>query len=151
MNRRPIATLLALVALSVGGCGTVCNLAGGVMHPDTEPRIYGGVLRDFELVTQASDQPPRGASVANGKSAAFLWAAIVVVGVTDPILSFVADTLTLPITIPLQNQRIAAQNRERDASGPPAITSSEGAPRVEQLPDVRSGASPGLRSSQNDI
>jgi hypothetical protein len=48
MGRSPRA-LVATAALPLSGCGTICNFAGGFVHPD-EPRVYGGVLRDLEIL-----------------------------------------------------------------------------------------------------
>src|SRR5262245_12507046 len=45
-------TLLIALALYLPaclGCGTICNLAGGITNPDEEPRIYGGVIRDLDI------------------------------------------------------------------------------------------------------
>lgn len=39
-----------LICVPAGGCGTVCNLAGGVVHPDEEPKVYGGLERDGALI-----------------------------------------------------------------------------------------------------
>jgi hypothetical protein len=41
-------TTAVCVAVFSSGCGTVCNLAGGVLHPDKEPRVYGGLQLDLE-------------------------------------------------------------------------------------------------------
>src|SRR6266404_4100690 len=103
--------IVMIVAISLSGCGTVCNLAGGVVHPDSEPRVYGGVIRDVEIIEKAVSGPlPTGTlSTDDGKGAVFLVTAIISLAAVDPILSFVADTLTLPVTIPLQSRRTARE------------------------------------------
>ena len=103
--------LIAGVAIAQTGCGTTCNLAGGILHPESEPRVYGGVIRDVEILdTAISGDPPNSPIIeGNGTGAAVTMAAIVSVAVADPVLSLVADTLTLPVTIPLQERRIARQ------------------------------------------
>jgi uncharacterized protein YceK len=119
--------VVILVALSSSGCGTVCNLAGGVVHPDSEPRIYGGFIRDFEIIDKAVSKPeehllsPGGN--ANGQGAAYAMAAIIAVAAVDPVVCLIADTLTLPITIPLQNRRIAKQEDKSGDSPPPVANS----------------------------
>jgi hypothetical protein len=110
--------LLALTAIliSSAGCGTVCNLVGGITHPQSEPRVYGGVARDLEVlddVVKGVQSGQTGAGITpqgGGPGAAVVLGAIVGIAVADPILSFVADTVTLPLTIPLQNRRIAKES-----------------------------------------
>jgi len=116
MNRLSLALLLAGVA---GGCGTVLNLRDHeVQIPDTPrpgdsisgrypaPReIYGGVRTDAALGAQLFDE-------ARTTPAAAV-AGLAVWGVDLP-LSAVADTLTLPLTVPAQ------WNRPLTATGAPA-------------------------------
>jgi len=103
--------MLPIMLLAATGCGTVCNLAGGVAHPDKEPMVYGGVIRDLDIIDSAINGGGQINGGAAGKEEAALVACIVAIAVGDPIISFVADTITLPITIPLQERRIA---REKD-------------------------------------
>lgn len=112
--------LTALLGVLPSGCGTVCNLTGGVVHPETEPRIYGGVIRDVEVFESLESRPSSEPLFAGAnKGAVALGFMILCLGSVDPVVSFVADTLTLPITIPLQNRRIAL---ERESSTPPSGT-----------------------------
>jgi hypothetical protein len=108
-----IGVVGALVAVSLGGCGTVCNLAGGIVHPESEPRVYGGVVRDLEIIDQAISSPPPSEPIGDPR----LALVILPLAVADPILSFVGDTLTLPITVPLQKRRKAAEDRPADGGG----------------------------------
>jgi uncharacterized protein YceK len=131
------------VAVSLSGCGTVCNLAGGVTQPDVEPRVYGGVQRDFEVLSDVCSTTfhPGGSTLSgDGKTAAFLSAILAAAFVGDPILSFVADTLTLPVTIPLQNRRIAEEEKDRsgDTTVPSPDPPAERTPQVERLPSAPS-------------
>ncbi|HZU37126.1 MAG TPA: hypothetical protein VFA18_14490 [Gemmataceae bacterium] len=123
--KRVLAWLPAsLVALATTGCGTVCNLAGGVAHPDKEPRIYGGIQRDVEVLESLlTDQPPKDGLIqpGEGQGGAILAGCIICLCVADPILSFVGDTLTLPITIPLQQRRNA---RDAELNRPVAVPSN---------------------------
>jgi hypothetical protein len=108
----------AAAALSLTGCGTVCNLAGGMIHPDEEPRVYGGVLRDFEVIGAVVTGSPSDEQThvgGDGKDEVIGLAFVAALGVADPLLSLVGDTLTLPITIPVQNKRTAAAKRDRAA------------------------------------
>ncbi|HLN31716.1 MAG TPA: hypothetical protein VK395_28510 [Gemmataceae bacterium] len=115
MKKTSLSVLI--VAMLLSGCGTVCNLAGGVVHPESEPRIYGGVGRDLDIIDKACNIGPSqnaGSGGENGK--AYLAAALISLAVVDPILSFAADTLTLPVTIPLQERRIAREHENAAAA-----------------------------------
>jgi uncharacterized protein YceK len=95
------------VAVLASGCGTVCNLAGGVLHPDAEPRVYGGVQRDLEHGFLCA--PIKSVSTPGEAELGLLLLAL---GPAELGLSFVGDTLTLPLTIPLQEIREAAQKSD---------------------------------------
>jgi uncharacterized protein YceK len=80
-----IAAVLPLV-MALSGCGTVCNLA--CLHSENStltvkpPEVYGGVENDANCVK-------------SGKPAG--WGGVLVIA--DCLLSGVADTLTLPLTL----------------------------------------------------
>lgn len=79
--------------LTGAGCGTVHNFADPAFDPTAQTEVYGGVTK---AALPAGDMsPPSGAKppvVALLFFAGYL---------ADPILSFVGDTVTLPITIPM--------------------------------------------------
>jgi hypothetical protein len=114
-----VTAVVALAAALAGGCGTVCNLAGGLWDKDHEPTIYGGVLNDLQFVGSVVNGSPStehrlgNPGGGNGYGALLLLAVLA----ADPAVSFVADTLTLPITIPLQQGRAAAYKRENSDTG----------------------------------
>ena len=126
-----VVLVVYLVAMSVTGCGTVCNLAGGVVHPDHEPKVYGGVQRDLNIIESVVESGPSSEQKCNPKAYLFL----VPLAATDPVLSFVADTITLPITIPLQRKNDADKHDHTDdlkaaASSPSeAVSVTLGSPR----------------------
>jgi hypothetical protein len=111
----------ALIAMGLSGCGTVCNLAGGVVAPDNEPRVYGGVLRDIQVM----DAFVGGQSSLQLGDDPRLALVIFPLAVVEPLLSFVADTLTLPLTIPLQERRIAS-GKNNNGSGREVTASDPG-------------------------
>jgi hypothetical protein len=115
---------LVIIGLASSGCGTVCNLSGGLVHPEEEPRIYGGLIRDIEIIDKMSSGV---ASKPGGSGAAVIAVAVLAIVTVDPIMSLVADTLTLPITIPLQEARTAQNNKEyySSPSANPPTTSQE--------------------------
>ncbi len=120
MGKRLLLGLLGLAALTIGflaiGCGTVCNLAGGLVHPDEEPKVYGGVQRDLDFFTKAVERKQSGndsTSQGTGTSGAYGAVFILAFMVAEPALSFVGDTLTLPITIWAEYRREV----EREAEG----------------------------------
>ncbi|AAP96138.1 hypothetical protein A6046_07865 [[Haemophilus] ducreyi] len=65
--------VLALCSVYLTACGTVVSLA------ERDYRVYGGVKRDFETIQEGT-----------------LWSMAAVVDVP---LSFVLDTLVLPLTL----------------------------------------------------
>jgi len=83
------AVIAALVAVLVTGCGTIINLATG--DPDVP---FGGVQKDLTLL----EKPGTGyTGTMNGNNAG----AVIMLGfmAADLCLSFIADTLTLPIAV----------------------------------------------------
>jgi hypothetical protein len=133
---KPIAVLLALVAVSLGGCGTVCNLAGGVYKPQTDPRIYGGFLKDVEFV-DSHDMRNLNLS-GTGKGGLCVIACLMSGMAVETTLSIVADTVTLPITIPAEYLRDyrASKKQTGDAANPAVAAAPKSVPRVEPLPPV---------------
>lgn len=98
MAMRLTPYLLALSALSPGGCGTAINVACRG-DGNAEPlRVYGGIQRDVEAATvyfnePHAEEPHVGAhrSLQYGRGAFCL---------ADLPFSAIGDTLTLPVTIP---------------------------------------------------
>ncbi len=92
MNTLPLP-VIAVVLL--GGCGTVSNLSLPPQAGGRQP--YGGVVKDIDLVRQnieeAKQAPSTGESVGDGVEAALVAA-------VDIPLCVMADTLTLPLTVP---------------------------------------------------
>jgi hypothetical protein len=106
---------LAMALGSLNGCGTTCNLAGSFTHPETEPRVYGGVRRDLEFV---DDVVQKGKPIGSDPKAVVV---LVPFALAEAILTLVGDTLTLPITIYLQDRRVAASKCDHDSK--PAASS----------------------------
>jgi hypothetical protein len=80
-----VLVVMASLAMSVSGCGTVCNLASG------EPEVYGGVARDVEFATSSTKL-----DVGNCRE----FAAIVLgIWFADVLVSGAADTVTLPLVL----------------------------------------------------
>ena len=100
MDRNRIA-LLAVFAVLLSGCGTICNFAGG------EPAPYGGVAKDLEVAEHSSG--------GGGIRSASSIVAVCALCAAEFCASAVADTLTLPfILIPA-----AMRTREAAADGRP--------------------------------
>ena len=101
----PSRVLRAVIVVAAGGillsgmagCGTVLNFSMGVSQPGAElagTEIYGGLQVDAQMVGKAFEgYQPWWFNVF-----AFLF-------VFDIPLSLVADTITLPITIPIALSR----------------------------------------------
>ena len=129
--------LAAAAAVSMSGCGTVCNLARGFDHPDTDPKVYGGVAMDMEFLGKVAGASASETEVADPR----MWAAILGLGFIDPAFSLVGDTVTLPITVPLQNKRLRAMDKKNRADAeatPSAATQADNVRRVEPLPEAPS-------------
>ena len=82
--------LVAALGFSLTGCGTVMNFmepgTAGLPENAGEKSIYGGIGCDIELIS----------------SSEWFWEkmkALILAGLIDLPLSFVMDTVTLPITI----------------------------------------------------
>jgi uncharacterized protein YceK len=88
--------LAGAVAVLLSGCGTVCNLASG--NPDN----YGGVQRDLQFASDATDR----GGLCRPRPGDTGWGAACVLALygADLSLSFVADTLTLPLATYLRQR-----------------------------------------------
>lgn len=117
--------LAAAVLALLSGCGTVCNLASG------DPDNYGGVQRDLKV---AADMTAKGGIMPQGNSDG--WGALAILGLfgADVCLSFVGDTLTLPLASYLRQKHEAA-SRDRP-TGP------------DTLPGQTSGKAPGSSQAE---
>ena len=114
--------MLLILSLSTCGCGTLANVAHSkylLFHTCGEPiRVYGGVRNDFEYVSEMVKTPvnedgDRNMDDDSGKAPILNYPiAVIPVAyflVVDPVLSFVADTLTLP--------RVLSEQRAERLSG----------------------------------
>jgi hypothetical protein len=101
---------MILLAGLASGCGTLCNLGGGFVHPESEPRIYGGLQKDVEFFDSRTRNSDSQSGGSNSKGAVAVWLAVFL---GEPTLSFVGDTLTLPVTVPLQLCRENAEEKAR--------------------------------------
>jgi len=98
--------LLAAIALSTAGCGTINtvfredavasqNLKDLRSHCENVPRVYSGVVYDF---CSLNGEPNSNKSMENQQIASVPWVAI------DFVTSGILDTLVLPYTIYRQNK-----------------------------------------------
>jgi hypothetical protein len=104
--------VLAILAVSASGCGTVCNFGAAVVPPREDPegwpRVYGGLQLDAMVFENASGThlgSLGSGGGSNGAGKALLLAAILVAPVAEAVATLVGDTLTLPITLPLDMHR----------------------------------------------
>ena len=103
-NRAGEAILALAAALTLGGCGTIGNLAGkdDTIYPlSPEARVYGGVGADVNLFNMGR-QPP-------GVIYPWLRPVFVSFALLDLPLSAVGDTLTLPLTAYATWKRLTAE------------------------------------------
>jgi uncharacterized protein YceK len=134
MYRTQTACLAAVMVCALGGCGTICNL--------TDPsriKPFGGVIWDCEafdwFMYQVNEAPKKPAANTVGLT------------LSDPIvtidlpLSVVADTVTLPITVPIALMRQGQPESSQD-SGPMKPTTPNGNENVSAGPAVISPCVP---------
>jgi hypothetical protein len=108
-NNTPLI-FLALVAFTASGCGTLCNFGASVFHIDGDelerPAVYGGVEIDCAGLAAITKNGGLVRSGGTGGIATICWAA------AEFAASFVADTLTLPITVLIHEYRVAHRTPE---------------------------------------
>jgi uncharacterized protein YceK len=91
--RAAFLALLAIVSAGlVAGCGSICNYASG------DPEVYGGPQFDIQCALTPTN------NATDGKGAAILAGLLC----ADVGLSFVFDTLTLPLTLYLRHREYNA-------------------------------------------
>ena len=111
MRKWPARLLLLLSTLYAAGCGTLGNTIG-IRYPSEHLRVYGGVQLDVEQ-TQESVAKAKDAKTTNERVEACVG---LFISTVDMPFSAVADTLTLPFTIPEAIER--ARHPEQVYGGP---------------------------------
>jgi uncharacterized protein YceK len=106
MRKRAAIFLAAVVFGALSGCGTSLNLDG-------DSRIYGGVAQDLQVVQERLGEAasPNWPGMPGSSTAWNL--AVGSLALADVPLSLLADTLTLPYTIPT-----ALDDRKESATSP---------------------------------
>ena len=123
-----------LLSCAAGGCGTVCNLAGGFVHPDKEPQVYGGVKRDAEFYDKMTDRESTSKvywPCGSGKGAAVLAIGILGFICAEPMLTVAGDTVTLPITLAAEVLRDNCTHCKESKSSEPVSLSASPTPPEE--------------------
>jgi uncharacterized protein YceK len=115
-----IALIVALTILPLSGCGTFCNFAGAPFQSEGGPRlpaVYGGVQMDVAVMM--SDKQLFSFEGMQGPAGAIFLGCLL----AELPASFVADTLTLPITLCIDRWRYNAETRpSSDLEPRPAAT-----------------------------
>lgn len=101
MKKTRLLLLSAAIGIPLSGCGTVCNLASGDLDN------YGGVQRDVTILTKP--YPPD----HTGSPEGFFLVLF------DTALSFVGDTMTLPLTTYIHGSHECSADREGDRQETP--------------------------------
>lgn len=118
MNHRA-TFLLALAVFSLAGCGTVCNFAiAPFSEPDGHkfPAVYGGVQLDAAVMSSKSQLVDLSGIHGEGPAAAVVIGCVL----AEFPLTFIGDTLTLPITLWIERRRNAAPNELHGTGAAPA-------------------------------
>jgi uncharacterized protein YceK len=104
MRQTRIVLVLAAALAGLGGCATAVNLGA----PDG-CRVYGGTRVDAALVAEGFAPDADAAKKNNVERPVLVWEACC--GLIDLPLSMVADTVLLPITVPLAVQKLGADSQ----------------------------------------
>jgi uncharacterized protein YceK len=132
MKQTRLAAVLALAGVLLVGCGTIRNLASG------DPDIYGGVQKDVAFI----QTPPTRQGVGVNP------ATLAVLMPVDLCLSFVGDTLTLPVAICLRQnasgdgQAVTGRGNLAHPGGPGATSSFQGSPPAASQMEQRLDTTP---------
>ena len=118
--------LAALAVLPISGCGTICNFAYGFVKPDEAPSVYGGFGFDMQVFEAVASGQTQSLNITHGSGYTVLFIAGLLCA--DPVLSLAADTLTLPITLYLEDRRARAYARDHGDGGPSMLSG----PRPDQ-------------------
>jgi hypothetical protein len=97
MSRFAQPALITLMLLALCGCGTICNFATApfpMANIPNRPAVYGGVELDAAMMLAAHPG-------TTSKTTVFIAAILI----ADTPLSFVGDTLTLPLTLWLDKRK----------------------------------------------
>ena len=97
MKRLLTTVAIVFAAVTLGGCGTVCNFVAPLVPPNKDPedwpRIYGGIQMDAMGWTAISSSSNNQSAGEKGRLIFLLCLG------PDVIASSIADTLSLPITV----------------------------------------------------
>jgi hypothetical protein len=117
MKKVRLAVIVAIAAALSSGCGTICNLtlSWAKDKEDRGPQPYGGVQTDVAILEKLNlgGLHLGGPTAGNAKSG-LLAVGVVGLLLMDPALSFVGDTLTLPIPLYLQDRRCRARKGDNE-------------------------------------
>jgi uncharacterized protein YceK len=98
MGTSRIRVMLVAGVLAAAGCATGGSLAG-----KDGSQVYGGTRLDAKIVSESLGPQPSVGKKDGLEPPVLVWAACC--GLADMPLSFVADTVLLPVTVPLAMQR----------------------------------------------
>src|SRR5690242_10542993 len=117
MGRGMLAAVAAAATALLGGCGTVANVTlSGPPSGGGALKVYGGVQRDLDIVRDCTTNPDH----PKDNAEAVCFAAAVTVAAVDMPFSVIADTLTLPITIPVALVTQGRADKQAPAASRPA-------------------------------
>jgi uncharacterized protein YceK len=120
--RRAIKAAVLLVGMTLlSGCGTAANLLYIGLPTDDKLNVYGGVMVDAKVIRGSATDTLRPKGV-QGFAASARDAVLMTL---DLPFSAVADTLTLPVTVPAAIQRRNRRADQADAGNPAAFPLNE--------------------------
>jgi uncharacterized protein YceK len=128
MCRSVASCLAAVLACALGGCGTIGNLAD---FKSTTP--FGGVSRDLHATGWLLEETPEAVKKSPAETAGIAVATPIVA--LDLPLSLAADTITLPVTLPVALMR-------QGQPDPEAAPMVNGMRPMNGVPNTINGMSP---------
>jgi uncharacterized protein YceK len=107
-KRTGIVPVILAALTTLGGCATAGSMAGN--QPGS--KIYAGTRLDATMVSEALSYDSEAAKTPGVEGPVLAWSACC--GMADLPLSFIADTVMLPVTVPLE----LSKSRDPQPSSP---------------------------------
>jgi uncharacterized protein YceK len=122
---RPTVIVLMLASItSLTGCAATANLGS-----TDGCKIYGGTQLDATLISEGMASDSEAAKKNNLEPPVLVWEACC--GLVDLPFSFLADTVMLPLTVPLTVQRLCENSPTDEEASKNDKTVSPSGPRGE--------------------
>jgi uncharacterized protein YceK len=113
MRGKPILLAVLIMIPTVGGCATY-----GSLTDKDGCKVFGGTRLDATIISENLGPDPADVRKKGIEPPVMVWAACC--GMIDMPFSLLADTVMLPVTVPLAFQGSTADSPKEDAAHRPA-------------------------------